>query len=286
MNRQWHPLFAHLLGLLIKDFYEVHTEVPVSDLPRRADLLLIHRHPGQQPNFRGLWSNLNDWNILEFKGPTDSAEEEDLELLMHVGTGVTYRLNEQRYERQEARLENRQVSLWYLAPVLGETFLGHARTRMYLEYQTGGLWRGSSWGHTIWLLAYRDAPVEADTIPLHLLDLDPAGAPAALGEVVLGTEELLQRFSKWLSTLQPELWKEIRQMASTSKRDSIIDWQAVGEFADLGEAVRLLPPEKVIQILGVERAIKAMGAEQALDGLLATVSREQLREMLRRRDKE
>ena len=66
--------------------------MPVSDLPRKADLLVIHRHPGRQPHFLGLWSHLTDWNVLEFKGPTDDAEEEDLELLMAVGTGLTCRL--------------------------------------------------------------------------------------------------------------------------------------------------------------------------------------------------
>jgi hypothetical protein len=88
MSTQWHPLFAHLLGLLIADHYEVQTEVPVSDLPRRGDLLLIRRHGGEEPPFRGLWSHLTEWNVIEFKGLSDSAEEDDLELLVHVGTGV------------------------------------------------------------------------------------------------------------------------------------------------------------------------------------------------------
>src|SRR5436190_834203 len=119
MSTQWHPMFARLLRELLKDYYDIQTEVPVSDLPRKADMLIVHRHPGQQPPFEGLWSHLTDWNIFEFKGPTDAAEVDDLELLMAVGTGLTYRLNEQRRQRDETALRNSQVSMWYLAPTLG-----------------------------------------------------------------------------------------------------------------------------------------------------------------------
>src|SRR4051812_40079344 len=115
MAKQWHPVFAHLLGLLMEDYYEIQPEVPVSDLPRRGDLMVIRRQGGPEPPFVGLWAHLSDWNVLEFKGPTDGPEEEDLELLLHVGTGLTVRLNEERQARREARLANRQVAFWYLA---------------------------------------------------------------------------------------------------------------------------------------------------------------------------
>ncbi len=303
MSTQWHPVFVRLLGELIKDYYEIETEVPISDLPRRADVLVIHRHPDQQPHFQGLWSHLTDWNVLEFKGPTDDAEPDDLEKLMAVGTGLTYRLNEQRRSRSESGLGNDQVSFWYLAPTLGETFLEQARLRVMLDYETGGLWRGRSWGHPVWLLAYRDAVVETDTVPLRLLDREP-GAPAALGELVLGNEELWQRFAQWFRVLQPQLWKEMRQMGSSSKRGSIIDWEAVGENEDLGEVVRILPPERVIEILGVERAIQtiglnrvleavglpkvieAMGPEKVMEELLAHLSPEQIQEIIRKRQQQ
>src|SRR4051812_33782629 len=110
MAIQWHPLFARLLNLSLKDFYEVQTEVPVSDLPRKSDMLVIRRRDVGLPTFEGLWSNLSEWNTLEFKGPTDSAEEDDLDLLLHVGTGIGYRLNEERRSRGEVRLTNSQVA--------------------------------------------------------------------------------------------------------------------------------------------------------------------------------
>ena len=217
------PVVLRLLGLLIKDYYEVQTEVPVSDLPRKGDILVVRRQAGPAPPFRGLWSHLAEWNVLEFKGPTDGPEEDDLELLAHVGTGITYRLNEERRARGEPALANRQVSFWYLASTLGETFLGHARGRMALDYQSDGLWRGGVWGHPVWLLSYRDVPVEEDTIPLHLLDREPP-SPRSLGELVMEDQELLRRFATWLRALQPGLWREVRHMAG--KSSGIIDWEA------------------------------------------------------------
>src|SRR4051812_34738361 len=106
MSTQWHPVFARLLGLLLGDYYEIQPEVPVSDLPRAGDFLIIRRQEGPEPPFRGLWNHLTDWNVIEFKGPTDAPREEHLEKLVHVGTGITYRLNEERQARGEVPLEN------------------------------------------------------------------------------------------------------------------------------------------------------------------------------------
>jgi hypothetical protein len=55
---QWHPIFAHLLRPLMQDYYEVRTDVPVGDLPRQADLVLLRRTapaPFLHPN---LWEEV------------------------------------------------------------------------------------------------------------------------------------------------------------------------------------------------------------------------------------
>ena len=147
MNVQWHPLFARLLKVLLEDFYQVEPEVSVSDLPRKGDLFLLRRTGTAEPPFTGLWMHLTEWNVLEFKGPTDGPEEVDLDKLMHVGTGIGYRFNQERRQRGEAPLPNRRIAFWYLAPTLGETFLEAIRTRVDVTYETGGLWRGRAWGH-------------------------------------------------------------------------------------------------------------------------------------------
>ncbi len=239
-------------------------------------------------------------NVFEFKGPSDHAEEDDLELLVHVGTGLTYRFNEERRARGETRLENRQVSFWYLVPKLPEPFLATARARTFLDYQTGGLWRGSVWGHPVRLVAYRDVPVEEDTVPLYLVGPEPV-APRSLGELVVKHTELLERFAVFIRLYQPDLWEEIRLMASTSTDGPRIDWEKVGKYTNLEEVVPFIPLERIIQLvgpkqvieqigpkqiieqLGLPRVIEASGEEKLLDELLKHLSPEQLQEMLRLR---
>jgi hypothetical protein len=108
MSKQWHPLFAHLRRLLLDDYYSVQTEVSLGELPRRANLLLLRRRQtAEAPPIGGLWSHLTEWNILEFKGPGDHADADDLELLLHVGTGLTFRFNTEHVEAGKDRLANR-----------------------------------------------------------------------------------------------------------------------------------------------------------------------------------
>ena len=59
---QWHPLFAELLRPLLQDYYDVQTNVPVGDLPREADIIVLRREAKSKPPFRTLWKHLSRWN--------------------------------------------------------------------------------------------------------------------------------------------------------------------------------------------------------------------------------
>ena len=123
---QWHPFFAELLRFLVEDYYAVETNVPVGDLPREADVLLVKRKEVAVPPFHGIWGHLTLWNILEFKGPTDDPGLRDLDLLFEVGLGIDRRLNEQRNREGLAALARNEVSFWYLANHVGRRFLAEA----------------------------------------------------------------------------------------------------------------------------------------------------------------
>jgi hypothetical protein len=43
MATQWHPVFAQLLRPLPESYFEIRTNVPVGDVPREADLVLLRR---------------------------------------------------------------------------------------------------------------------------------------------------------------------------------------------------------------------------------------------------
>jgi hypothetical protein len=140
-----------LMKLSLGDYYDVDAEVSVGDLPRSADLVLIRREKADPP-FSGLWMHLTEWNLFEFKAPTDHPDDDDLELLMHVGSGLRCRYNEEHKEERAARLPNSRFSYWYVVPSLGDTFFGRAQQRTLFDAEGGGLWRGRSWGHPIFLL--------------------------------------------------------------------------------------------------------------------------------------
>jgi hypothetical protein len=140
-KKQWHPVFAALLRPLVESHYELQTNVPVGDAPRAADILLLRRtRPGTLP-FTGLWRDLTTWNVLEFKGPTVSPRDGDLEDLVEVGLGIHRRLNEERHRQQQAVLGPEQVSFWYLANRLGRRLLASWEQRMGgLEQRGDGVW--------------------------------------------------------------------------------------------------------------------------------------------------
>jgi hypothetical protein len=56
---QWHPIFDDLLRRTLQDYYEVQTNVPVGDLPREADIVLVLRASSKKPPFRTLWKHLH-----------------------------------------------------------------------------------------------------------------------------------------------------------------------------------------------------------------------------------
>ena len=166
---QWHPLFAEVLRPLVEEHYDVQTNVPVGDLPREADILLLRRKR-RRPPFKGLWRNLTEWNIIEFKGQTVSARAADLPLLVELGLGIHRRLNEKRKRVGVPLRAPREASLWYVANELGERFLREAEDFLgTLAPITSGVWQCRVLRHLVFLVSSVAAPVERDTAPLHLV---------------------------------------------------------------------------------------------------------------------
>jgi hypothetical protein len=49
MTTQWHSIFANLLRPLVEGHYDVQTDVPVGDVPRAADIVLLRRTSAAPP---------------------------------------------------------------------------------------------------------------------------------------------------------------------------------------------------------------------------------------------
>ena len=105
---------------------------------------MLVKRTAARPPFHGIWSHLRQWNVLEFKGPTDDPALRDLDLLWEVALGIERRLNEDRALQKLPALERGEVSWWYLANHVGRRFCAEAEQVLgtALEAASPGLWRG------------------------------------------------------------------------------------------------------------------------------------------------
>jgi hypothetical protein len=211
---QWHPLFALLLRPVGEAYYDVQTTVPVGDAPREADCVLLRRTVRITPPFQGLRRHLTPWNILEYKGPTVSPRRGDIELLIELGLGIDRRLRAERAARAQRPLAPEDVSFWYLANHLGRRLVRAAqRTLGSLEALGPGLWRSRLLGRVVLLVSSTDLPVEADSLPLHVVGQEPAATERQVAQLVLEQPRLQELYGGWLASLHPTVWKEVEAMA-------------------------------------------------------------------------
>ncbi len=57
-KKQWHPVFAELLRPVVESHYKLETNVPVGDVPRQADFVLLRRTRAGPLPAAGLWRDL------------------------------------------------------------------------------------------------------------------------------------------------------------------------------------------------------------------------------------
>jgi hypothetical protein len=124
--RQWHPIFASLLRPVVEPYYELRTDVPVGEAPRKADIALLRRVSRGSLPFRTLWRFLTPWNVLEFKGPSVSPRHRDIDRLIELGLGIDRRLNEERSKDGLRILDRSEVSFWYICNHVGRRLLRKA----------------------------------------------------------------------------------------------------------------------------------------------------------------
>src|SRR5262249_10297979 len=148
---------------------------------------------GPQP-FKGLWSRATTWNVLEYKGPTESARFEELHDLLEVGLGIHRRLNEIQRKKQQPTVDYPGVSFWYLVNRLGRRFLADLPDYLPgVQQVADGVWQAFVYRHPVFLVSVQDLKVERDSLALHVL----AGVPDAEKKTV--TEVLKAEPALWPS---------------------------------------------------------------------------------------
>jgi hypothetical protein len=281
MTTQWHPIFAHLLRPLLEAHYEVRTGVPVGDAPRQADLVLLRRTSVGVPPFTGLWRWLTAWNVLEFKGPTVSARLDDLDALVELGLGIHRHLNEEAAKQGQPPVGRPDVSFWYLANHLGRRFLRSAADLVGpLESLGPGLWRVPCLQRPLLLVSGREVPLDRDSLPLHVLTLEPQEQKWAMTQVLKQNLDLWKAYSGWVAGALPDLAREIASMGRTRSKKFVFDFRPFIE--EMGGM------DKIVQDLGgLDKAIQEMGGWDKILGeigvkqFLARLSPEQRQELAR-----
>jgi hypothetical protein len=266
--KQWHPVFAQLLRPAVEAYYEVETTFPVGDVPREADFVLLRRMAQAPPPFRGLWRHLTIWNILEFKGPTVSPRLGDIERLVELGLGVDRQLREGRAQAGQPRLAPQEVSFWYLANRLGRRFMRAAEDLLRdLEQLGAGLWRSRLLDRLVFLVSSIDLPVEEDSLPLHIVGIEPLATERAVARLVLEHPQLQQRYGGWVASLHPTAWKEIEAMARTAGKGLNFDIRPAVESLGLDRVIEQVGLDRVIQEIGIDRVIEKLGIRRAIEKL-------------------
>ncbi len=269
-KKQWHPVFAELLRLTVESHYRVETNVPVGDVPREADFVLLRRTRAGQLPAAGLWRDLTPWNVLEFKGPSVSPRDEDPELLVELGLGIHRRLNDDQARQQLPTQGPDGLSLWFLANRLGRRLLRGWGGRLGdLQPHGPGVWRGQVLGRTLFLVSGADLPVEEASLPLHLVTRESEETEEAVARLVTENAGLWERYGGWLAFLHPTIYEEVRSMARQRRGELTVDLNPIVELMGMRRVVEQLGLKRVVEEFGLPRVVDEVGAEHFVKKLTA-----------------
>ncbi len=291
---QWHPILAQLLRPLVQDYYEVQTDLPVGDLPRQADVVLLRRRAADPP-FVGIWRHLRVWNVLEFKGPSDDPALRDLDLLLELGLGIDRRLNEQRQEQKEPLLKRVEVAWWFLANHLGRRFRAEVEAVVGspLQQLGEGLWSCPALGRVLYLISRDALPVERESVPLHLVTEEPLERVEALARVLVQQPGFWDLYGGWLAQLNPEIWEELQTMIRKMGAEPNLDLRWLIDQVGLKQVIDQVGLKQVIDQVGFKQIIDLVGwqevfqtvplgeviAAMGMDWFVSQLSPEQLQEL-------
>jgi hypothetical protein len=268
--RQWHPLFAYFLRLILEGSYEVLTNLAVGDVPREADVVVVKRAALRGPQFRRLWKWLTTWNILEFKGPTVRSRASHLDLLLELGLGVARRLNEERAKDKLRPLPSQQISWWYVSRKLSRSLLAKWVQRVgRLTEVEAGLWHGAVCGYPLYLVSSIETPLDEESLPLHLLAAKKAQEETALAQYVLGHPDVYRQYAPWMFALHTRVWekeKTVRGNVISVVDDHLeIDWKPVVEEFGLDLLIRQVGLDKFIEEAGLAKVIEEAGLAKVIE---------------------
>ena len=148
------------------------------------------------------------------------------------------------------------------------------------------MWRAHVWQRPFLLVSSRALAVERDSLPLHLLNLDPSPVQRELVQL-LGTQtDLWPAYSGWVATVYPALVEELTRMGRTKREDPAVNVGPLFQHLGWQEIVRQVGLQGLINEVGVERLVNEVGVERLInevgvENVLAHLNAEQREEALR-----
>jgi hypothetical protein len=158
------------------------------------------------------------------------------------------------------------VSLWYLANRLGRTFIQDAQKKLGLLEALGpGLWRCGLLGRMVLLVSSVDLPVEEDSLPLHIVGIEPLATQRQVAQLVLEQPALQQNYAGWMAALHPTAWKEVEAMARTAKKRWLFDIRPAVEMLGLERVIEQVGLERVIEQVGLDCVVEQVGLDRVIE---------------------
>jgi hypothetical protein len=145
----WHPLLVQIFDIDLRNAFQVREEVSVGRLPLRVDIVLSRLggalSDAARRDLAPLLPVLNDWTLLELKGPTDSLEVGDLS---HFFGCVDL-----FYSQQRPPLEQGTLSTAIIAPSLTAGLRADvARLGLTMQERDTAVWEITGWLFPLWIL--------------------------------------------------------------------------------------------------------------------------------------
>ncbi len=272
----WHPLLARLLDHFLATAYAVRDEVLVGKLPLRVDILLVRRETGELPeasrrDLSVLVPLLNQFTLIEFKGPTDTLEPGDVAQL--VGCAFLW------HSQQPERVPRADISLIVLAPCLNDAVRSECRSLGWQVVEhVPGVHRIVGGPFTTWL-------IETDVM-------------AGLGQPILSL------VSRVFLDEHERIIEELRRTGHASLLHYML--QQIGQFRNLGKDFAMQHTDTeyldeledelqtaVLETIPIEKRLRGLSPDQVLRGFtpegfargLSDEDAARLREQLERRQR-
>jgi hypothetical protein len=211
---------------------------------------------------------LTPWNVLEYKGPTESARFDELHDLLELGLGIHRRLNDLQRKEKLAQLDYPETSFWYLVNHLGSRFL--ADLPQYLpgvQQVTDGLWQAAVFRHPVFLVSVRELAVERDSLPLHVLAGVPEQARNTVASVVAADRALQNTYAGWLFVNEPLIWEEVLRMAGQQEKEAVLSLRGLVDLLRLHPGCQVTDFKEFVEAYGLKQAVEAVGTEEFWAGL-------------------